>query len=307
MAQILTERIKVGISACNFGAMVRWNRRGWDRPFLLNREKDDFIWTPVCPEVNAGLGVRRAPVRLSGGNGDDFWAGNVKMKNRLGRDVSDSVREGYLKSLDILKQAHVEAFVFMEGSPSCGVYRTTLKDRRLGHPPGAFGSLLLREEYFLIPAVDLESPVKWWDWRRRLHAFVWLKQQELTSKKQLYDIWHLLKFMCQEVAAKESVEIGQRLAAMPKNFSRSFADQWRSDVLLLLRKPSTQARISSIMLKHYAHYRKHFNPEAGDIKAPRTDIAKHAYVEELRQMEKRAYLEGYDFAGTPVLYRAKSR
>jgi uncharacterized protein YbbK (DUF523 family) len=307
MAQILTERIKIGISACNFGAMVRWNRRGWDRPLLLDREKDDFIWTPVCPEVNAGLGVRRPPVRLSGGNGHDFWSGSVKMKNRLGRDITENMREGYLKSLDILERAEVEAFVFMEGSPSCGVYRTTLKDRRLGQPPGAFGSLLLKEEYFLIPAVDLDSPVKWWDWRRRLHAFVWLKRQELRSKKQIYDIWHLLKFVCQEVGPKESAEIGRRLAAMPPKFSREFADQWRRDVLMLLRKPSTHARISSIMLKHYAHYRKHFNPAAKEVKAPRTDIAKHAFVKELREMEKRAYLEEYDFAGTPVLYRAQSR
>ncbi|RJP23884.1 MAG: DUF523 domain-containing protein [Candidatus Abyssobacteria bacterium SURF_5] len=307
MAQIITDRIKIGISACNFGATVRWNHRGWDRPLLLGREKSDFIWTPVCPEVNAGLGVPRPPVRLSGGNGHEFWSGAAKMKNRAGEDVTTLVKEGYLKSLDTLRQAQVAAFVFMEGSPSCGVYRTTLRDRRLGQPPGAFGSLLLKDGYFLIPAIDLESPVKWWDWRRRLHSFVWLKHQEIDSKKHIYDIWHLLKFMCQEVAPKESAEIGRRLAAMPSKFSQPFADQWKSEVLMLLRKPSTHARIGSIMLKHYAHYRKHFNPAAGDIKSPRSDIAKHAFVRELREMEKRAYLEGYDFAGTPVLYRACSQ
>ncbi|UCD56118.1 MAG: DUF523 domain-containing protein [Candidatus Hydrogenedentota bacterium] len=305
MPQILRERIRIGVSACNFGAKVRWNRAGWDRIAPLEREKDNFIWTPVCPEVNSGLGVTRPPIRLFGGNGNDIWAGQAKIKNRGGVDVTDQMKKGLAASLEVLQQAGVEAFVFMEGSPTCGVYRTTLKNRRLGKPPGAFGSLLLREDYFLIPAEDLDSPVKWWDWRRRLHAFAWLRRQELSSKKQLYEIWHLLKFMCQEVSRKEADEIGRRLASMPRSFSRQFADDWRRDVLALLRKPSTFKRISSIMLKHYAHYRKHFNPSAKDVVAPMSTSAKRAFVRELHEMEKRAVLEDFDFGGAPVIFRAR--
>ena len=305
MPYIMREKIKVGISACNFGAMVRWNRKGWDRIAVLEREKDNFVWTPICPEVNSGLGVARPAIRLVGGNGDDFWAGEARMKNRTGEDVTDQVKAGLTTSLEILKQAGIEAFVFMDGSPTCGVYRTTLKNKRLGKPPGAFGALLLRENFFLIPALDLESPVKWWDWRRRLHAFAWLKREELSSKSQIYDIWHLLKFMCQEVAPKESAEIGRRLAAMPKAFSPSFADAWKKDVLALLRMPSTLKRIHSIMLKHYGHYRKHFNPAAKDVKVPAADTAKRNFVRELLDMEKRAILEGYDFGGAPVIFRGR--
>ncbi len=305
MTFLLKEQIRIGISACNFGALVRWNGRGWNRTAGLGREKDGFIWTPVCPEVNGGLGVRRDPIRLVGGNGDDFWAGNARIKNRKGKELTKEMKDGSMKSLDILRRADIEAFVFMEGSPSCGVYRTTLKERRLGKPPGIFGALLLREDYFLIPAVDLESPVKWWDWRRRLHAFAWLKRERISSKKQIYDIWHLFKFLCQEVDVKRAAEMGRSLAAMPRSFAPSFAEQWRSDVLMLLRLPSTIGRIHSIMLKHFAHYRKHFNPSAREVKAPRTEMAKHAFVKELMEMEKRALLEGYDFGGTPVIYRSE--
>ena len=305
MVEILRERIRVGISACNFGAKVRWNRKGWDRIVPLEREKDDFIWTPICPEVNSGFGVTRPPIRLIGGNGDEVWTGTAGIKNRNGEDVTEQIRLGLQASLEILRRAGVEAFVFMEGSPTCGVYRTTLRNKRLGKPPGAFGSLLLREDYFLIPAEDLDSPVKWWDWRRRLHAFAWLKRQELSSKKQMYDIWHLLKFICQEVSRQEADEIGRRLAAMPKKFSREFAEQWRSDVLGLLRRPSTFKRICSVMLKHYAHYKKHFEQLAADMRIPRATDAKRLFVEELHDMEKRAYLEGFEFGGAPVIFRGR--
>ncbi len=303
MPIIIHEKIRIGVSACNAGARVRWNRAGWDRLAPLNREKASFIWTPVCPEVMSGFGVPRDPVRLTGGNGRDLLQGNARMKNRSGRDLTEEIRAGSLDCLQALKRAEVEAFVFMEGSPSCGVYRTTLKNRRMGHPPGVFGALLLEEDLFLIPALDLESPVKWWDWRRRLHAFCWLKRLEVGSKDELYTAWHQLKFLCQEVDLPEARRIGAWLADFPKRFSREQAKAWKSSTLHLLRKPSTFKRISAVMQKHYAHYRKHFNPDAQELIAPAQEMSKHRFVEELLAMEKRAVTEGYDFGGAPVLFR----
>ena len=328
MPYILSEKIRVGISACNAGARVRWNRAGWDRLKALDRELSNFIWTPVCPEAMAGLGVPRDPIRLAGGNGDDFWAGNADIKNRSGRNVSADVRTGTQVCMDTLRRAGVEAFIFMEGSPTCGVYRTTLKNKRLGKPPGTFGSLLLKEDLFLIPAIDLESPVKWWDWRRRLHAFCWLKRQELTEKQQLYDIWHNFKFLCQEVDDKEAREIGSILAGMPKRFETSFAEEWRKRVLCLLRRPSSIERISAVMRKHFAYYRKHVAGGAEAAGAARTaagpgdavpasgqdgpeelptpphpEMSRHKFVGELLEMEKRAVREDFLFGGTPVIFR----
>ena len=160
---VLADRIKIGISACNFGAQVRWNHRGWDRLEQIGRERLAYSWTPVCPEVNSGLGVPRPPIRLVGDDGHEFWQGRARLKSRGGEDVSVKAREGMRASLEILRRAGIQAFVFMEGSPSCGVYRTSLRGQRIGRPPGAFGSLLLNEGFFLIPAIDMESPVKWWD------------------------------------------------------------------------------------------------------------------------------------------------
>jgi uncharacterized protein YbbK (DUF523 family) len=305
MPIIVHEKIRIGVSACNAGARVRWNRAGWDRIAPLNREMTSFVWTPVCPEVMSGFGVPRDPVRLSGGNGVDFWKGAASMKNRSGRDLTDNIRAGCRECLQALKRAEVEAFAFMEGSPSCGVYRTTLKNKRLGNPPGVFGALLLEQDLFLIPALDLESPIKWWDWRRRLHAFCWLKRLEITSKDQLYTAWHHLKFLCQEVDRSESQRIGAWLAALPRRFSAAAAAEWKSATLRLLRRPSTFTRITSIMQKHYSHYRKHFNPGAEEIRAPAKELSKYKFVEQLLAMEKRAVTEGYDFEGAPVLFREK--
>ena len=228
---VIKQKIKLGISACNFGAKFRYNRAGWDRVEGLGRERDEYAWTPVCPEVLAGLGVPRPPVKLSGGNGDDLWAGKAKMKNRLGRDVSEAVKTASLASMDALFRAGVDAFLFMEGSPTCGVYRTTLKDKRLGKPPGVFGSLLLKQQMFLIPAVDLESPWKWWDHTRRMHAFIWLKKLEIGSKKDIYEAWHALKFICQEIDRRSADEVGRSLASLPGRLTAAGIEAWRGQVL----------------------------------------------------------------------------
>lgn len=304
---IVTEKIRVGISACTMGAHVRWNAKGWDKLAPLGRERDAFIWTPVCPEVASGLGVPRPTIRLSGGNGTDFWEGKAKMKNRRGFDVSSAMKDGMNDSLAILKRSAVEAFVFMEGSPTCGVYRTTLKNKRLGQPPGAFGALLLEQQLFLIPAADLESPIKWWDWRRRLHAFVWLQRAEILTKSDVYTIWHQYKFLCQEIDRKKADSIGRQIAEIKGKLSNSQIEEWRNNVLLLLRQPSTYARIQSSIQKHYAFFKKHLPTKKMPVLPFDSFLNKHEFVDRLHQLEQEAYSRNIEFTAVPVLYREIKR
>lgn len=303
MPYVLSRKLILGISACNAGAHVRWNRAGWDRIKLLEREKDAFIWVPVCPEVNSGFGVPRHTIKLSNGTGDDFWQQKARVKNRQGRDVSQEIAQGCQTSLDILERSNIDAFVYMDGSPSCGVYRTTLRNTSRGKPPGVFGSLLLKKDLFLIPALDLESPLKWWDWRRRLHAFIWLKDQEIKSKKQLYDIWHNFKFICQEVNRKESDEISHLLADMPKKIGSTFIETWKTKVLSLVRQPSTPAKIRSVAQKHFSYYAKHLaKDKKSEISAKDIKLSSRGFTKQLTELEKIAVLKNIIFAGTPVIY-----
>ena len=302
MVKVLKEKISVGISACNFGALTRYNRKGWDRLAMIGREKDAFIWTPVCPEVMSGLGVPRPSMKLVDGNGDDFWRDKARMKNRNGENVSVQVKKGAKMALDNIKASCVEAFVFMEGSPSCGVYRTTLKNQRLGKPPGVFGSLLLKEQLFLIPALDLDSPVKWWDWRRRLHMFIWLKRSELKTKETIIDIWHDFKFVCQEVSRQKSDLFGEKIAHMPKRFSQNKIDELKGEILEILRMPSNINRIKASAEKEMSYLCKHLGVCYSE-KLPSTDSAKRKFFDRLIELEKDAINKKINFGFIPVLYR----
>ena len=304
---VISDRVAIGVSACCMGSPVRYNARGWDMLALMGREKNDFKWCPVCPECMAGLGVPREPIHLTGGDGSMVWRGETEVKNRRGQRVTDDVKFGALSCLETLKRAGVTAFVYMEGSPSCGVYHTTLKSTRRGHPPGIFGSLLLDQGFFLIPAADLQSPLKWWDWRRRLLAFYWLKNLPISGKAELYDAWARLKFLFQELDQPWAALTGRKLAAMERKPDDAFISAFRAEALDILRKPSTVRRITNSLWKNYSHYRKALGKTVEGINSPEFQRNITTIAKELVTMERKALDDAVLFGTSPVMYREKRR
>ena len=89
MTEVITDRPRIGVSACMFDCPVRYNAKRFDALAALGRERADFVFTPVCPECMAGLGVPREPIHLTG-SGADVLAGHAKVLDRHGRDVTGS-------------------------------------------------------------------------------------------------------------------------------------------------------------------------------------------------------------------------
>jgi uncharacterized protein YbbK (DUF523 family)/uncharacterized protein YbgA (DUF1722 family) len=304
---VITEKIRIGISSCCMGSPIRYNAKGIDALAGIGREKADFIWCPVCPECTAGLGVPRNPVHLSGGDGNAVWKGEARVKGRGGADVTEAMLEGCRSCLDTLHRCNTVAFVYMDGSPSCGVYRTSLKKQRRGNPPGVFGAMLLEQGYFLIPSTDLQSPLKWWDWRRRLLAFHWFSTVQLESMQDVYEIWYRMKFLCQELDNTWARAMGKQLAEMSLAEHPEFLQQFRKELLDVLRKPSDVRRITNSLWKHYSHYRKSRNRTVEDIHSPEFRRNMTTIAQELIRMERTAFADDYLFGASPVIYRDARR
>lgn len=304
---IIHDKITIGISACTMGSPVRYNAKGWDLTSGLGREKNDFKWVPVCPETMSGLGVPRDPIHLSGGNGPMVWTGEAIIKNRGGRDVTEDVKFGVLTCLETLERSGASAYIYMDGSPTCGVYRTSLKKQKRGNPPGIFGALLLERDYFLIPASDLQSPLRWWDWRRRLLAFHWFKTLPLETKNDLYEAWYRLKFLCQEIDDPWARDVGRRLASLEKMPETEAVGSLRREILQVLRRPSTTPKITQMLWKNYSYYRKAKGDTVEGINSPDFRRNVTSIAKELTLMERTAFEDGIFFASSPVLYRDKRR
>jgi uncharacterized protein YbbK (DUF523 family) len=56
--------IRIGISSCLLGRQVRFDGGHKRDPCLTDTFGRFVEWVPVCPEVEAGLGTPREPMRL---------------------------------------------------------------------------------------------------------------------------------------------------------------------------------------------------------------------------------------------------
>lgn len=298
MDNVLHRKIRMGISACAYGAKTRYNRKGWDLVSDFGRDISNFIWCPVCPEAMSGMGIPRTQIRIQGNSGEDVINGQAKIISRENQDVTQQILKSCYRCMDILKDTKIDAYIYMDGSPTCGIERTTLKNNRLGKPPGVFGAMLLKEDIFLIPALSLGSPVKRWDYKRRLYAFVWAKEQEIKTKNELYDFWHNLKFICQELDEEASRKLGQEIAKM--EYSKENTEKVRRKILEILKKPSSLERIKNRLWKNYIYMKKKQGMELQDIMMPEDNRNMHHIALELEQLEKYAFTNDILFGSMPA-------
>ncbi len=139
--------MRIGISACLLGDKVRFDGQHKRDPWL-NEELAPYVeWVPVCPELEAGLGVPRESVRLVRSDKDD-----VRMVGtRSERDVTALLRRVAVKRVTELAKRELDGFVLKSDSPSCGMERVKLYEsarpsstaRRIG--VGLFAAELARQ------------------------------------------------------------------------------------------------------------------------------------------------------------------
>ncbi len=102
---------KILISGCLYGHAVRYDgkaKRLSDEIFEKWQREGRLI--PVCPEVEGGLPVPRAPSEITGN----------KVVNSEGRDVTFEYMKGAQYALRIAEEEQVAFAIMKEGSPACG-------------------------------------------------------------------------------------------------------------------------------------------------------------------------------------------
>ncbi|GEK72411.1 MULTISPECIES: YbgA family protein [Halomonas] len=120
------EGIPVGISACLTGQEVRYNGGHKRSRYCLQVLAERFAFEPFCPELAAGLGVPREPIRLVGKVGE---TPRVKGTVDASLDVTERLEE--VSESFIEAHRHLRGFVLMKGSPTCGLERV-----KVYHPNG---------------------------------------------------------------------------------------------------------------------------------------------------------------------------
>ena len=143
--------LRLGISRCLLGDEVRFDR-GHKRDQFLTDVLGRYVeWVPVCPEVEAGLGIPREAMRLVG-NPQHPRLVTITSKHDH-TTAFEAMVEG---RLDSLRKLNLSGFVFKRGSPSCGMERVRVYTPQgmPSHSGAGIFAKAFRDEFPLIPVEE---------------------------------------------------------------------------------------------------------------------------------------------------------
>ena len=207
---------KVVVSKCLEFEACRWNGAmiSSDVVRLLKPHVD---FTPVCPEMEIGLGVPRKPIRILSRKGELSL-----MQHETEKDVTDDMvrfADRFLGSL-----GEVDGFILKFRSPSCGLrdvmfYPNLEKSRSIGRGSGFFGGAVLER----FPLLPIEDEGRLTNYRIREHfltklfAFADFRKVKRAKKmKELVRFQAHNKFMLMAYNQKELRLMGRIVANQEK-------------------------------------------------------------------------------------------
>lgn len=146
-----TAPLRLGISRCLLGDEVRFDR-GHKRDQFLTDVLGRYVeWVPVCPEVEAGLGIPREAMRLVGN------PQRPRLVTITSRHDHTAAFEAMVEGrLDSLRKLNLSGFVFKRGSPSCGMERVRVYTPQgmPSHSGTGIFAKAFRDEFPLIPVEE---------------------------------------------------------------------------------------------------------------------------------------------------------
>jgi uncharacterized protein YbbK (DUF523 family) len=110
--------VRIGISACLLGQNVRFDGGHKRDAFLTETLAPHVEWVAVCPEVEAGMGTPREPLRLVRTDG-----GLRMLTTRTAVDYTIALHDWAARRLDELAREDLDGYVLKADSPSCGMER----------------------------------------------------------------------------------------------------------------------------------------------------------------------------------------
>lgn len=117
------------ISACLIGKRVRYDGKALSvAEEILQQWIAEGRLVSVCPEVDAGMSIPRAPAEIVQGSGADVLQGKASVVDNLGIDVTDYFKNGAQLALNACRNNNIKIAVLTESSPSCG--SSTIYDGR---------------------------------------------------------------------------------------------------------------------------------------------------------------------------------
>jgi len=257
------EGIPVGISACLMGEQVRYNGGHKRSRYCLEVLAERFAFEPFCPELEAGLGVPREPIRLVGAPGE---APRVVGTVDPGLDVTERLAE---VSRDfIARHRHLRGFILMKGSPSCGLERVKVY-RENGMPSHSDAGAFVRELRHHFPELPLEEEARMNDavlrenFITRVYAYDdWKRRVEANpSYHELLQFHSRQKYLLMAHHVETYRELGRYLAESSRRPLDAVMGHYLRRFMAALGRPATRKTHTNALMHVFGYLRESLDGE----------------------------------------------
>ncbi len=274
----MKDKIKIGVSSCLLGEKVRWNGDHKQNHYVREVLAKYFEYIPICPEVEAGMGVPREAVALYG-----TLESQQMISRKTQTDWTKPMRQYIKVCMDNLANHNLCGYIFKSKSPSCGLGRVPVYSEfgsnNIRHGPGMFADAFTRK-FPLVPTVDED---KLNDPKRRetfiVKVFSYCRLKNLFSTRfsigKLVEFHTHHKFLLLAHSRKYYDALGQ-LVAQPKSLKQiELKAQYGSLFMKALSFKSTSKKNTDVLL-HMMGFLKNIltKPEKKDILAAIDDYRK---------------------------------
>jgi uncharacterized protein YbgA (DUF1722 family)/uncharacterized protein YbbK (DUF523 family) len=255
-------RPRVAISECLLGREVRYDGGHKRDSFLTEALSPHVAWVPVCPEVEAGMGVPREAVRLVGPR-----EAPRMIASRSGADWTERMEAWAAKRTGELAGMSLDGYVLKKGSPSCGLERVALhRDGAQGASPtgtGLFAAALRRG----LPALPL-SEEGWLRDERRRESFLHRIFTHARLRAELpagpaalieQQAAHKLLFMAHSPIGQR--RLGRLVALAGSEPYPALAERYTTEAMAVLAVPASRGKHVNV-LQHILGYFRDAMPAA---------------------------------------------
>jgi len=257
------DEIRVGISTCLLGQEVRFDGGHKRNPYLIDTFGPHVRFTPVCPEVEIGLGIPRETIRLV-----DTPEGTRLRGTKTGADhTAAMVRYAERKTRE-LEKLDLCGYVLKKGSPSCGMERVKVYSEagmsgRSGS--GMFAAVLLAR----LPLLPVEEEGRLNDPRLRENfierVFAYRRLKDLFKGR--WTIGGLVRFHTAEklnLMAHDPVayrELGRLVAGARSVERRALMERYEALFMTALKKIATARKNANVLQHAQGHLKKVLTPD----------------------------------------------
>jgi len=267
----MNEPIRVGVSACLLGQPVRYDGGHKLDHYVVDTLGRYFEFTPVCPEVECGLGVPREAMRLVG----DPDAPRLRTI-KSGVDLTERMQAYAAERVAQLAGENLCGFIFKAKSPSSGFTRVKVYNDK-GSPAERGVGLFARAFCDRFPRLPVEDEGRLHDDKLRenfIERIFTLKrwrdalagdgQTSLMARVIAFTSNHKLLLMAH--SPEMARQIG-RLTAESKNWPiDALIESYETLLMRALALPATPAKHANVLQHVMGYFKKSLtSDEKGEL------------------------------------------